>query len=461
MEQEQEQQASGQTFKEKESVKMDNPGDALNEGTKQLAKFGGFGMIEKTIKGTGNLNPESKARKKIFLTDSSKKADRAALKQTLAAWHDLLADSDTAADMVGKAQEQADSAAKTLKKNLKKALETTRELESNYRALNLFYKNTESEKIKNITIMNADLEQLKDMDNPIFFDEIADELSKNYDRLDLRNSYSLLTIPGYLGSNQVVEKWAKLAFKNKMVMVTDFENLESADGILEFFESANLTSGDVYKKSVVMASNWLVGRGKDEGVGEEEDVYVSPAAALAGNMYKTRLGQVAAGKKYGSLSEVPGVRLNLKKSELTNMEKLGLVPMVGEFGKIMAMSSKTLFNGDNIGHQTYSVVRVFDYIMKVLMHFLNQRAFENTDSDTMKEIRAQVVKFLDSVTGPGMLIEKFSIQRFDRDPNQKDRVFLDIHMTPYFPGKSYVIGLDGQKGDDAGPPKWMAEAQQQ
>ena len=445
----------------KEAIKIDNAGEALANSAKALVKFGGFGMIEKTIKGTGNLNPESKARKKIFLTDATKKSDRVTLKQTLEAWYELMANSETAADMAGKAQEKADSASKTLKKNLKKGLEATRELESNYRALNLFYKNTESEKIKNITIMNADIEQLKDLDNPIFFDEISEELSKSYDRLDLRSAYSLLTIPGYLGSNQVVEKWAKLAHKNKMMMVTDFENLESADGITEFFESANLTSGDVYKKSVVMTSNWLVGRAKDEAVGEDEDVYVSPAAALAGNMYKTRLGQVAAGKKYGSLSEVPGVRLNLKKSELTNMEKLGLVPMVGEFGKVMAMSAKTLFNGDNTGHQTYSVVRVFDYIMKVLMHFLNQRAFENTDSDTMKEIRAQVVKFLDSVTGPGMLIEKFSIQRFDRDPNQKDRVFLDIHMTPYFPGKTYVIGLDGQKGDDAGPPKWMADTKEQ
>lgn len=200
-----------------------------------------------------------------------------------------------------------------------------------------------------------------------------------------------------------------------------------------------------------MTANWLVGRGKDEAVGEEEDVYVSPAAALAGAIYKGNLAQVSAGKKYGTLAEVGGVRLNLKKGEVTQLEKMGLVPMIHEFGKVMAMSAKTLFNGDNVGYQTYSVVRVFDYVSKVMKHFLNQRAFENFDTETKAELRQQIVKFLDSVCGPNKLIEKWEILRFERDPNQRDRIFLDIHMTPYFPGKTYVIGLDGHKGDDPNP----------
>ena len=54
--------------------------------------------------------------------------------------------------------------------------------------------------------------------------------------------------------------------------------------------------------------------------------------------------------------------------------------MVKEYGKVMAFSAKTLFNGDNLGLQTYSVVRVFDWVTKVLMDFLNRRAFENWNS---------------------------------------------------------------------------------
>ena len=119
------------------------------------------------------------------------------------------------------------------------------------------------------------------------------------------------------------------------------------------------------------------------------------------------MSQVAAGKKYGALNEIDGVSFQLKKSEIAQLEKMGLIPMVNEYGKVMPFSAKTLFNGDNIGLQTYSVVRVFDYVTKVLIDFLNRRAFENFNVNTRMDIQRQIVKFLDSVTGPGKLIEKF------------------------------------------------------
>ena len=64
------------------------------------------------------------------------------------------------------------------------------------------------------------------------------------------------------------------------------------------------------------------------------------------------------------MNEVDAVKFDLKKSEISQLEKMGLVPMVNEYGKIMAFSAKTLFDGDNIGLQTYSVVQVFDHVTK-------------------------------------------------------------------------------------------------
>lgn len=214
-----------------------------------------------------------------------------------------------------------------------------------------------------------------------------------------------------------------------------------------FFDS-NLSGGDVYKSNVCMTCNYLVGRGRYAELGETEDLLIPPSAALAGSVYKTVMAQVTAGKKYGSMSEVDGVAFNLKKSEISEIEKIGLIPMVKEYGKVMAFSAKTLFNGDNLGLQTYSVVRVFDWVTKVLMDFLNRRAFENWNSKAERDLRGQISKFLDSIQGPGRLIEKFKILRFERDPKQKDRIFLVIHLTPYFPAKSFVIKLEGTKGDD-------------
>ena len=445
--------------KQSQSVVIENPAQKLKENEEKLAKYGGFDLLESAIENVQNMNPQRKARKKIFLSEQSKKNERDMLAKTLEIWADVLSSSDDIAEMANISEEQSKAADVSLTKNLGSVLEQTRDMEQSYRSIALFYKNTESQKIKNINIVNAELDQLKDLDNTRFIDAVEEELVQGYDRLDLRDNYGLLVIPGYLGSNKVVEKWAKIAHKNKVMMVTDFEHLDEPDDVMEMFELANLTGGDDFRSNVVMACNWLVGRGKYDEVGEEDDLFVPPSSALAGKIYQTLMSQVTAGKKFGGINEVDGVRFDLKKGEVSQLEKMGLVPMVNEYGKVMAFSAKTLFNGDNLGLQTYSVVRVFDYVTKVLMDFLNRRAFENFNAKTRKELMSQIVKFLDGITGPDKLIEDFSIKRFEQDPKQKDRILLDIHMTPYFPAKNFMIKLDGQKGDDG--TEWGTDYEQQ
>lgn len=430
----------------------------LEASLQKLVKAGGFAFLENVIDGLPNMNPERKARKNIFMTDPAKKAEREQLKKRLEIWLELLNESESASEIVEKSNEKAEVAHRLLYKNIGAALTNFKELEQAYRSVSLFYKNTESDKLKNVTIVNASLDQVKDLDNSRFIDYIAEELKQNYDRLDLRDNYSLLVIPGYLGSNMVIEKWAKIANNNKVMLITDFANLETPDDVIDLFTEGNYTGGDVYRSNVIMTCNWLVGRGKVEQAGETEDLFVPPSAALAGKMYYTMLSQVTAGKKHGGINEVEAVQFDLKKSEISQLEKIGLVPMVNEYGKVMAFSAKTLFNGDNLGLQTYSVVRVFDHITKVLFDFLNRRAFENWTTRTESDLRSQIVKFLDGIQGPDRLIEKFKIIRLEQDVNQKDRVFIDIHITPYFPAKSFVVKLDGQKGDDGA--SWNSEYKQ-
>lgn len=427
------------------------------ESAEKLAKYGGFDLLETSIEGVQNMNPERKARRKIFLNEAAKQGERETLLKTLEMWASVL-ESDNLTDMVAQSEDKRKVAEETLTKNLATAIEETRLLEEAYRTVALFYKNTEQDKVKNVTIINAELEQLQDLDNTRFIDAIHQELVNNYDRLDLKNNYGLLVIPGYLGNNVVIEKWAKIAHNNKVMLVTDFAHLDEPDDVMEMFDSSGLTGGDIYRSNVLMTCNWLVGRGKFDEVGEEEDLYVPPSAALAGKIYNTLMSQVTAGKKFGGINEVGGVKFDLKKSEIANLENMGLIPMVKEYEKVMAFSAKTLFNGDNLGLQTYSVVRVFDYVTKVLMDFLNRRAFENFTAKTRKEIMTQIVQFLDSITGPDKLIENFEIRKFEQDPIQKDRIYLDIHMKPYFPAKNFMIKMEGQKGDEG--TDWDTEYEQ-
>ena len=426
-----------------------------------LKEFGGFAFLENLIDGYSNLNPARKARRNIFLTDEQWSSERKNLINRLSVWLDLLKNSNNVEQMRDAANSKAEQMEQLLNFNLKKSLERVKELERSYRSVALFYKNTESPKVKNISIVNADISQLKDLDNTLFIDHISSELDRNYDRLDLRNNYSILVVPGYLGSNAVLDKWSKIAYKNKAMLVTDFADLESADAVIDIFLNANHLGGDVYKSNTLMTCNWLLGRDKNVKVGEEESLYVPGSSALAGKIYNTLMAQVVAGKKFGSINEVESVRFDLKKSEISELERVGLIPMVNEYSKVMAFSGKTLFNGDNLGLQTYSVVRVFDYITKVLIDFLNRRAFENFSSKTEDDLRRQIVKFLDSIQGPTRLIEKFKVIRIQQDKKQKDRVWLDIHITPYFPSKSFVIQLEGRKGEGEEEAVWESQYQQQ
>ena len=56
------------------------PVEQLQTNVQGLAKFGGFDLLESAIDDVQNINPDRKARKKIFLEEHSKKEERASLK---------------------------------------------------------------------------------------------------------------------------------------------------------------------------------------------------------------------------------------------------------------------------------------------------------------------------------------------------------------------------------------------
>ena len=134
-----------QVAKEKTKVpeKAKLEGAPLEESIEALLDYGGFDIIKDTIDGAGALDPESKARKSIFLTDAGKRTERDKLRNRLSLWLDLISGTEEITTMVTSSQEKAESATKLLNENLKKAIQETRDLESSYRSVALFYKNAE------------------------------------------------------------------------------------------------------------------------------------------------------------------------------------------------------------------------------------------------------------------------------------------------------------------------------
>jgi len=100
---EQQQDAAATGYRSREAA------PSLEQSTQALLKVGGFDLLETTIDGASNLNPEKKARKKIFLSEDNKKADRQQLKKRLALWHKLLSESESVADAVEKGQQRVEA----------------------------------------------------------------------------------------------------------------------------------------------------------------------------------------------------------------------------------------------------------------------------------------------------------------------------------------------------------------
>ena len=138
------QQSDG--LKEREQIRFENASQTLEQSANALAKFGGFDLIEAVVDSSQNLNPDKKVRKKIFLTESGKKAERQALKKSMNLWIELLSEAGSIAEMIEKSEANAKSADQCLKSNLKTALNATSDLERSYRSVALFFKNTESDK---------------------------------------------------------------------------------------------------------------------------------------------------------------------------------------------------------------------------------------------------------------------------------------------------------------------------
>lgn len=432
----------------KEREKIENPAGLLQDSLDDLIKFGGFQLLKGLIKGVENMDPRRKAVKNIFLSDKAYIDARKKLKNELALWVSILEGEGTnPMAIIDSCKAKCDKAEQNLKNNLFNIHEEIKKLEITYRSLDSFFANAGQGKIDCITLMNVNKDELESHDSE---DTVAirEELEKYYDRLSLKNNYSLLVVPGYLGDANTIRMWADTAYRNKVIMLTDFKDSLNFEMLKEELDDANLQGQDAHLANIVMTCNYILGRKKSELADEDDDIYLPGSAALAGRMTNTDeivIAQGAAGKKYGTLSNVKGARLDLRKSEIAALIDQGVIPMVEEDGRTMAFSNRSLYNGATIGLQEYPIVRVFDWIGKVFQNFFNDEALRNWDSQVKAELQQAVHDFLSDYKGPGKLIENYNLKGINQDPKTKD-ISIQVELKPFFAAKNFFIELTGHNG---------------
>ena len=436
--------SAGMELQERQTVA--NPAELLQKSLSGLDKFGGFQLLKGLIKGVENMDPRRKAIKNVFLNDSAYEDARNRLKNELSLWVEILeSGGKDPMEIVDSCKEECQKAERNLSENLFCIHDEIRNLETTYRSLDAFFANAGQGKVDCITLMNVNREELGDHDSEDT-QAVRDELERYFDRLNLKNNYSMLVVPGYLGDAETARMWAQTAYRNKVIMLTDFKDSMNFEMLKEELDDASLQGTDPYLGNIVMTANYILGRKKSELAGEDEDLYIPASGALAGRMSNTEetvIAQAAAGKRYGTLDNVKGARMDLRKSEIAALIDLGVIPMVEEDGRTMAFSNHTLYNGASKGLQEYSIVRVFDWIGKVFENYCNDHAMEIWTPAIKSEITQDIHSFLSDYKGPGGIIEKYTNLKVDQDPKTKD-ISINVEITPYFAAQNFFIELTGR-----------------
>ena len=428
--------------------------EKIKEKVAVLKKQGGFGILKGVIdgkKGIREIDPKDEARRAAFLSDEDKAEKRKKLKAELAILKELV----TADDPIGTCEEQNKKVATVLNENLATIFNEVKDLEKSYRTMDLFFRNAGEESIRNVHIINMPTEEFASESNTELRSVLQQHFKENYDRFSLEDNYSLFVIPGYLGDN--LDYWSQQAAKFRMTLVTDFKDEREFESIQDSVEERKLSGSDKHKANTVVTCNHIVIRKKNEGI-ESEDLVIPASALLAGKMWAGNGIQPPAGKKYGKLDGALGVRMPLLRSQADAIDKMGLVPIIfeKEWGAPTAMSDTTLAceSGDP-DLRALGVVRAKDWIAKVLLDYFNGLTFQVFDGNLRKEIKGELNKFFKKISGYGGLIEDYSIERIEADPDDPQTVKLAVNVKPYFATKHYVIDFSGtqnrfkaEDGDD-------------
>lgn len=442
-------QPQSEAMQLRERERIENPAGLLQDSLEELKKYGGFQIVKNLISGADKMDPRNKAKKNIFLNDSTYADLRNKLRNELELWVKVLEGDETdIQQIIENCRKQSANAEENIRANMSALRDEINQLEVTYRSLDTFFANAGQDKVSCLTLMNVNKEELKNHDS----DEttsVRSELEEYYDSLSLKNNYSLLVMPGYMGDATTIRMWGKTAYKNRVLMVTDFENMPDFEMLKDTLDNADLQGQDGYLANVVMTCNYLMGRKRSDLAEEEDNLYIPGSAALAGRMTNTDevvISQGVAGKKYGTLDNVKGARMKLRKSEIASLIDLGVVPMVEEDGRTMAFSNRSLYNGATMGLQEYPIVRTFDWIGKVFQNFFNDEAFTNWNSQVKADLTEAVHNFLSDYKGPGKLIENYKLKKIDQDPQTKD-INIEVELKPFFAARNFIIELTGHKGD--------------
>lgn len=343
---------------------------------------------------------------------------------------------------------EENSALEVLTENLIHIQNEILDLEATYRGLESFFLNTKQDDFEFLALMNVDKKKLSIPDS-VDTQAVCNELEKHFNCLSLKNNYSILVVPGYLGDAETVRMWAETAYRNKVIMVTDFKDCMNFEMLNDELDDAGLQGTEAYLGNTVMTANYLIAKRNAELLPESYDCCIPASSALAGRLTNTedwKIVQPALDAPQGALVGSYGMRIKLQHSEIASISTHGLIPIVKEDEITIPKSSRTLYNGSIFALYNYAYVRVFDWISKVISHFLNYEAYNNWNSKLANYLCQEVIDFLEDYKGPNGIIEDFNNVKIRQDEKTKN-IMVSVEIKLPFMDQQSVLELIGEPAD--------------
>ena len=426
-----------------------NSREARERAKKELAAYGGLSTVSKTLasqlklpnlKHFGTEKDEAVERREDWLEGEEFKKSRTDTKNKLKMLVDMLESSD---DVSASAAIQKQKIEELKDKNLSKILKQSRKLEKAWRELDLFYTNAAEQELRQLTVINTDASKI---DESVLTNTIGGMLdTANKNAIDQSKSYSFLVAPGYIGQS-LIEKFSDIAFRNKLLFLTDYKDRSSVDDVVEEANDPDRPklggNGKSWSRSVVFSNYALL---RDKYAQERKMLYGSPAAAVAGKLYAIEnIAQPIAGAQHGPLKGLKGIRFPVNQEQANVLDRESLNALTNAFGALMPFNCVTLFKGDNVELRQYNVIRTLDYVDRVLKHFLNQYVFSSMEDSAVRNHVHRTIKNMLDILVKEKILKSGRITLFETSDESVERFDIRLEVIPMFVARAidYTIGID-------------------
>lgn len=354
----------------------------------------------------------------------------------------LKEDYDNVEDLKIKYNNNINKATSLLQNNLYCIREKIKRLEATYLSLNLYFKNSNSD-VNHLSIMNIDRTEIMDSDSQDTF-SVREEIERNYDRFSLKKNYSFLVIPGYIGSVNAIKMWAYIAYKNKVILITDFKDSPNFDMLRFEIEEEPLQGKEQYLSNAIVLCNYVIGRNRSLMSCEDDDLYIPSSALFGGRISNTdvKISEAIYGNVNGILRGATETRIKkINNVQVNYLISKGFVPVVTIDDRVIVYSKETL------GKIKYPEKRTIDWLTKRIQNIYDNNCFLNWNLHSKYNLTRELHQFLSDYKIPEGFIADYKINEIIKNNITKD-ISIRISIKLYDHSNSYYeIKLIGYSSD--------------